>query len=83
MFIALVILLIIALFITVYYYKANRTSATGASITTTAGLSGSSTARPVSGEQPSGGSYNPGSVPDGTGQDKGNGNAAMSSGMQG
>ncbi|MGV3538654.1 MAG: hypothetical protein ACO1OQ_02525 [Rufibacter sp.] len=26
---------------------------------------------------------NPGSMPDGTGQDKGNGNAAMSAGMQG
>ncbi|QHL88015.1 hypothetical protein GU926_11475 [Nibribacter ruber] len=82
MFIALVILLIIALFITVYYYKANRGGAANTAGTATRVSGGNATSPTVPG-QASGGTYNPGSVPDGTGQDKGSGNAAMSSGMQG
>ena len=77
MFIALCILLIIALFITVYYVRANKAGATPQGNTTR--LSGGGPNQPTTPGQTSRSSYNPGSIPDAAG----NGNAAMSSGKQG
>lgn len=77
MFIALCILLIIALFITVYYVRANKAGASPEGSTTR--ISGGGPNDPATPGQTSQSSYNPGSVPD----QAGNGNAAMSSGRQG
>ncbi|MBC3540706.1 hypothetical protein ACFSC6_12520 [Rufibacter sediminis] len=77
MFIALCILLIIALFITVYYVRANKASATPEGTATR--ISGGGPNQPATPGQTSRSSYNPGSIPDSAG----NGNSAMSSGHQG
>ncbi|GGK83088.1 hypothetical protein ACD591_14300 [Rufibacter glacialis] len=82
MFIALTILLIIALFITVYYVRANKAGASSPEGTTTR-ISGGGPDQPATPGQTTKTSFNPGSVPDGSGHDKGQGGAAMSSGMQG
>ncbi|GAB2527761.1 hypothetical protein [Rufibacter soli] len=81
MFIALTILLIIALFITVYYVRASKAGA--AQQETTTRISGGRPQQPAAPGQTTKVSPNSGSVPDGTGNDKGNGGAALSSGMQG
>ncbi|KAA3440576.1 hypothetical protein [Rufibacter hautae] len=77
MFIALCILLIIALFVTVYYIRANKAGASAEGTTTR--LSGGGSNAPATPGQTSRSSFNPGSIPDSAG----NGNAAMSSGKQG
>ncbi|AKQ47206.1 hypothetical protein TH63_18670 [Rufibacter radiotolerans] len=81
MFIALTILLIIALFITIYYVRASKAGA--AQEGTTTRISGGTPQQPASPGQTTKVSPNPGSVSDGTGNDKGEGGAALSSGMQG
>jgi hypothetical protein len=77
MFIALCILLIIALFVTVYYVRANKAGA--ATEGTTTRISGGGPNQPATPGQTTHSSINPGSIPD----NSGTGNSALSSGRQG
>ncbi|ALI99130.1 hypothetical protein DC20_09280 [Rufibacter tibetensis] len=70
--------MIIALFITVYYVRANKAGGSPQHGTTTR-ISGGGPNDPATPGQTTKSSYNPGSIPDSAG----NGNAAMSSGKQG
>jgi hypothetical protein len=81
MIVALVILLVIAFFVSMYYYRSKTASAPMESHTTRVS-GGEHNAPPIPG-QTAHHSANPGSIPDGNGQNRGDGNAAMSSGMQG
>ncbi|WP_207433468.1 hypothetical protein [Sabulibacter ruber] len=83
MFIALCILLIIALFVTVYYVRANKAGTSSSPMGSTTRISGGGPNAPATPGQTSRVSHNPGSIPDGNGNNMGNGNAAMSTGMQG
>ncbi|MBA9078418.1 MULTISPECIES: hypothetical protein [Rufibacter] len=82
MVVAIVILVVIAFFVSMYFYRANNPRPVESGNATR--ISGGGHNAPVTPGQTSKVSpTNPGSIPDGTGRDKGNGNAAMSSGMQG
>jgi len=80
MIVALVILIVIAFFVTMYFYRSKNPQPLE---TNTTRVSGGRPQDPPTPGQTSQVSSNPGSVPDGTGHDKGEGNSAMSSGMQG
>ncbi|MFB9863133.1 hypothetical protein [Rufibacter immobilis] len=60
--------------------RANKASTPGGAATR---VSGGGPNQPAAPGQTSQSSFNPGSIPDGSGRDKGQGGAAMSSGMQG
>ncbi|MFC6996475.1 hypothetical protein [Rufibacter roseus] len=80
MVVAIVILLVVAFFVTMYYYRSKNPRQIETHTTPISGGGSNSVSNPSQASRPS---SNPGSIPDGDGHSKGDGNAAMSAGRQG